>query len=387
MALKVARRAAAVAPFRAVEVLSAANAREARGERVLHLEVGEPGRGAPPAARAAARRALAESRIGYTEALGAPALRRRIARHYGERYGVSVDPARVAVAAGASGAFTLSFLAAFDPGDRVALAEPGYPAYRNVLGALGVEAVALATGPEHGFQPTPALLEAALPLDGVVVASPANPTGAMLDSGALGALAAWCAANGARLIADEIYHGIVYGAEESTVLAHDARAVAINSFSKYYAMTGWRLGWAVFPDELVGAVERLAQNFYLSPSALAQAAALAAFDCRAELDAYVASYARNRSTLLERLPLCGFGPPAPADGAFYIYADIGDLAGDSQALCAAMLDEIGVAATPGIDFDSRRGARFVRFSFAGPEGDIAEAARRLAEWRPGAKRR
>lgn len=387
MALKVARRAAAVAPFYAVEALRAANAREARGERVLHLEVGEPGRAAPGPVRDAARRALAGSRIGYTESLGAPELRRRIARHYRERYGVTVDPARVAVTAGASGAFTLAFLAAFDPGDRVALAEPGYPAYRNTLGALGVEPVAVAAGPEHGFQPTPELLEAALPLDGVAVASPANPTGAMLDARALGALAEWCAARSVRLIADEIYHGIVYGGEETTILAHDARAVAINSFSKYYAMTGWRLGWAVFPDELVDAVERLAQNLYLSPSALAQHAALAAFDCRAELDAYVASYARNRRVLLDALPRGGFGPSAPADGAFYIYADIGDLAADSQALCAALLDELGIAATPGIDFDLRRGARSVRFSFAGPEDDIAEAAARLAEWRPAAKRR
>ena len=384
MALKAARRAA-VAPFHAMEVLRAANAREAAGERVLHLEVGEPAGGAPAAVLDAARRALASERNGYTEASGLPALRARIARHYDERYGVAVDPARVAVTVGASGAFTLSFLAAFDSGDRVALAEPCYPAYRNILAALGVEVVALAAGHAERFQPTPAMLAAAGPLDGLVVASPSNPTGAMLDSQALGALASWCAGNGVRLVSDEIYHGISYGTGESTVLAHDPRAVAINSFSKYFAMTGWRLGWTVVPEDIAGAVERLAQNLFISPPALAQHAALAAFECRDELDARVAAYARNRRLLLERLPQAGFGRLAPADGAFYVYAETGGSAPDSPALCASMLAELGVAATPGIDFDRRRGDRFVRFSFAGAEADIAEAAARLADARAGGR--
>ena len=377
MALKASRRGA-VAPFHAMEVLRAANARAAAGARVLHLEVGEPAAGAPAAAREAARRAVESGRAGYTEALGLPALRARIARHYEERHGVSVDPARVAITVGASGAFILAFLAAFDPGDRVALAEPGYPAYRNILGALGVEAVTLAAGAAEGFQPTPETLSAAAPLDGVVVASPANPTGAMLDASALAALADWSRDAGARLISDEIYHGISYGVRESSVLEHDPRAVAINSFSKYFAMTGWRLGWMVVPEDLIGAVERLAQNLFISAPAPAQHAALAALDCRNELDSLVAGYARNRRVLLERLPRAGFRLPAPADGAFYIYADIGDLAADSRALCAAMLADCGVAATPGIDFDRRRGHRFVRFSFAGSESDTSEAAARLA---------
>ena len=377
MAPKIARRAG-VAPFHAMEVLRAANAREAAGARVLHLEVGEPAAGAPERVLAAAGRALAEGGLGYTEALGLPALRARIARHYGERYGLAIDPARVAVTAGASGAFVLAFLAAFDAGDRVALAEPCYPAYRNILGALGIEAVALPSGRARRFQPDPAMLEAAAPLDGVVLASPSNPTGSMMAEPALAAVAAWARESGARLVSDEIYHGITYGMRESTALAHDPAAVVVNSFSKYFGMTGWRLGWAVVPEDLAGAFERLAQNLFISPSAPAQRAALAAFDCHAELDARVAAYARNREVLLRRLPEAGFGPFAPADGAFYVYAGIGGLAADSRALCAEMLDELGVAATPGIDFDRRRGGGFVRFSFAGAEADIALAAGRLA---------
>ncbi len=385
MALKTARRAA-VAPFHAMEVLRAANARETRGQRVLHLEIGEPTAGAPAAVLAAARRTLDERHIGYTEALGIPALRSRIARHYEERYGLAVDPAQVVATAGASGAFTLSFLAAFDPGDRVALAEPCYPAYRNILSALGIEAVALRTDHEQRYQPTPELLAAAAPLDGVIVASPSNPTGTMLDAPALAALAAWCRDNGARLISDEIYHGISYGFRESSALAHDPCAVTINSFSKYFAMTGWRLGWMIAPDDLLGAVERLAQNMFISVPTLSQYAALAAFERHAELDAYVETYARNRRILLECLPKAGFGRLAPADGAFYVYADIGDLAADSQVLCAALLNDAGVAATPGIDFDRRRGHRFVRFSFAGSEADVAEAADRIVGWGIAARR-
>ena len=377
MAPKIARRAG-VAPFHAMEVLRAANARAAAGAQVLHLEVGEPAAGAPERVLAAARRALAEGGLGYTEALGLPALRARIARHYAERYGLDIAPARVAVTAGASGAFVLAFLAAFDAGDRVALAEPCYPAYRNILGALGIEAAALPSDRARRFQPDPEMLEAAAPLDGAILASPSNPTGSMMTEPALAAVAAWSRETGARLVSDEIYHGITYGTRESTALAHDPAAIVVNSFSKYFGMTGWRLGWAVVPEDLAGAFERLAQNLFISASAPAQRAALEAFDCRAELDARVAAYARNREVLLRRLPEAGFGPFAPADGAFYVYAGIGDLAADSRALCAEMLDEIGVAATPGIDFDRRRGGRFVRFSFAGAEADIARAAERLA---------
>ena len=384
MTLKVARRAD-IAPFFAMEVMRAANRHAAAGADVLHLEVGEPAAGAPPRVIEAARAALDSTALGYSEALGLPELRARIARHYRDVYGIEVDAARVVVTAGASGAFLLAFLAAFDAGDRVALADPGYPAYRNILRALGIEVVALAAGPEHRFQPTPALLEEAGALDGLIVASPSNPTGTMLRAGELGALADWCDARGVRLISDEIYPGITYGAPATTALERKPFCIVINSFSKYFAMTGWRIGWMVVPEELLAPVERLAQNLFVSPAALAQRAALVALDCRAELDAYVEVYARNRALLLERLPKAGFDRLAPADGAFYIYADTSALAADSQDFCARMLEETGVATTPGIDFDPRRGHGYIRISFAGDPADIAAAAERLIDWRAGRK--
>ena len=384
MTLKVARRAD-IAPFFAMEVMRAANRHAAAGADVLHLEVGEPAAGAPPRVIEAARAALDSTALGYSEALGLPELRARLARHYRDVYGIEVDAARVVVTAGASGAFLLAFLAAFDAGDRVALADPGYPAYRNILRALGIEVVALAAGPEHRFQPTPALLEEAGALDGLIVASPSNPTGTMLRAGELGALADWCDARGVRLISDEIYHGIAYGAPATTALERKPGCIVINSFSKYFAMTGWRIGWMVVPEELLAPVERLAQNLFVSPAALAQRAALVALDCRAELDAYVEVYARNRALLLERLPKAGFDRLAPADGAFYIYADTSALAADSQDFCARMLEETGVATTPGIDFDPRRGHGYIRISFAGDPADIAAAAERLIDWRAGRK--
>ena len=384
MTLKVARRAD-IAPFFAMEVMRAANRHAAAGADVLHLEVGEPAAGAPPRVIEAARAALDSTALGYSEALGLPELRARLARHYRDVYGIEVDAARVVVTAGASGAFLLAFLAAFDAGDRVALADPGYPAYRNILRALGIEVVALAAGPEHRFQPTPALLEEAGALDGLIVASPSNPTGTMLRAGELGALADWCDARGVRLISDEIYHGIAYGAPATTALERKPGCIVINSFSKYFAMTGWRIGWMVVPEELLAPVERLAQNLFVSPAALAQRAALVALECRAELDAYVEVYARNRALLLERLPKAGFDRLAPADGAFYIYADTSALAADSQDFCARMLEETGVATTPGVDFDPRRGHGYIRISFAGDPADIAAAAERLIDWRAGRK--
>jgi len=384
MTLKVARRAD-IAPFFAMEVMRAANRHAAAGADVLHLEVGEPVVGAPPRVIEAAHAALDSTALGYSEALGLPELRARIARHYRDVYRVEVDAARVVVTAGASGAFLLAFLAAFDAGDRVALADPGYPAYRNILKALGIEVVALAAGPEHRFQPTPALLEEAGELDGLIVASPSNPTGTMLGAGELTALASWCDARGVRLISDEIYHGITYGAPATTALESNPDCVVINSFSKYFAMTGWRIGWMVVPEELLAPVERLAQNLFVSPAALAQRAALVALGCRAELDAYVEVYARNLALLLERLPEAGFDRLAPADGAFYIYADTSALAADSQDFCARMLEETGVATTPGIDFDPRRGHGSIRISFAGDPADIAAATERLIDWRAGRK--
>jgi aspartate/methionine/tyrosine aminotransferase len=381
MVLKTARRGA-VPAFIAMEVLRQANERAAAGHDVLHLEIGQPGGAAPRAVIEAAHRALDREALGYTEALGLPGLRQRIARHYGETYGIELDWRRVVVTTGSSGAFLLAFLAAFDAGDRVALASPGYPAYRNILAALGIEPVELEVGPEHRFQPTPGLL-AGLPKkpDGLIVASPSNPCGTMLDRGHLEALVSYCRTEGIRLISDEIYHGITYGMAATSASELDAAAIVVNSFSKYYAMTGWRLGWMVVPPDLSRAVECLAQNLFISPPALPQHAAMVAFDCKAELDARVRRYAENRALLLRELPKAGFDKLAPADGAFYLFADIGRLTDDSAAFCRQMLEETGVAATPGVDFDPARGNRYLRFSFAGDSAGVAEAARRLAAWR------
>ncbi|SMF67255.1 Aspartate/methionine/tyrosine aminotransferase [Tistlia consotensis] len=382
MALKVGTRGR-IASFIVMDVLRAANERQAAGAEVLHLEIGQPGTPAPAAVRAAAKRAIDEEPIGYTDAFGLPALRGRIARHYAERYGVEVDPARVAVTPGSSGGFLLAFLAAFDPGDRVALAAPGYPAYRNILTALDLEPVLLGTGPAERYQPTPELLERAQrerPLAGVIVASPSNPTGTMLGAAEMAALSGWCRDAGVRLISDEIYHGIGYGSRPVCALEQDAEAIVVNSFSKYYSMTGWRLGWLVLPEALVRPVECLGQNLFISAHAVSQHAGIVAFDCTDELDGYVAGYARNRALLLDRLPAAGLDRLAPADGAFYLYADVGHLTNDSQAFCRRLLDETGIAIAPGVDFDPERGHRTVRLSFAGPERDMALAAERLADW-------
>ena len=384
MTLKASRRAQ-IAPFIVMDFVRAAVERDARArtpdERAIHLEVGQPGTPAPKAVREAAAAALVQDRIGYTESLGIVKLRLKIAAHYRARYGVAVDPARIVVTTGSSAAFLLAFLAAFDAGDRVAFAEPGYPAYRNILQALDVTTAPVAATLATRFQPTPASLdEISGPLAGLIVASPANPTGSMLTPDDLAALCKWAEARGVRLISDEIYHGITYGVQESTALAHGAHAIVINSFSKYYSMTGWRLGWMVVPEDLLRAVEVLAQNFYISPPALSQLAALAAFEASDELDANVARYRANRDLLLAELPKAGIDRFAPADGAFYLYADVAHLTNDSEEFCRRMLAEAGVAATPGTDFDQGRGRAFVRFSFAGTTEDMAEAVRRLVRW-------
>ncbi|HYG85698.1 MAG TPA: pyridoxal phosphate-dependent aminotransferase [Azospirillum sp.] len=371
-----------VPPFFVMEVMRAAFERERAGLEVLHLEVGQPSTGAPTGVIEAAQRALTSDKLGYTDALGIPPLRAAIARWYRDRYGVDVPPSRVAVTTGSSGAFQLGFLAAFDPGDRVAMASPSYPAYRHTLTAIGVEPVEIEAGPETGFQPTVAMLEKLdKPVQGLIVASPANPTGTMLSRQELTELADWCARNGVRLVSDEIYHGLTYGQEAVTAAAVCPDALVVNSFSKYFSMTGWRLGWMILPEALVRSVECLAQNLFISAPTLSQMAAVAAFDCTEELDGHVARYARNRELLLRELPKAGFDKVAPADGAFYIYADVSDMTDDSEAFCKRMLAETGIAATPGIDFDPARGRRFVRFSFAGSEETIAEAARRLIAWR------
>jgi aspartate/methionine/tyrosine aminotransferase len=384
MALKLSKRGR-VDPFIALDVLRMANERAMAGGEVLHLEIGQPGGGAPHAVIEAAKRALDAHAIGYTEALGVPELRHRVALHYRERYGVELDWRRVAITAGSSAAFLLSFLAAFDASDRVALASPSYPAYRNILSSLGIAPVDLPARAEDRYQPTPELLDReAGKLDGLIVAHPSNPTGSMLSAEELGALCRHCRERGIRMISDEIYHGIVFGHEPVTALAFDEEAIVINSFSKYFSMTGWRLGWAVLPESLVRTVECLAQSLFISPPTLSQLAALAAFDARAELDAKVDLYRRNRDLLIRRLPEAGIRRFLPPEGAFYLYADVSDISNDSEALCLRLLAETGVALTPGTDFDRARGHATVRISFAGPEAVIAEALNRLAAWRQAA---
>jgi aspartate/methionine/tyrosine aminotransferase len=370
--------------FIVMDVMRAAAAAEAAGRHVIHMEVGQPATAAPRAAREAVKAALDRDTLGYTLALGMPTLRERIARHYRERYGITLPAERVVVTTGSSAAFVLAFLALFDSGARVALPAPGYPCYRHILTALGVRPVGIATGPNSRWMPTVAQIEeadAAAKLSGLLIASPANPTGTMLEPERLAAIVRTCLARGIWFISDEIYHGLTWGVPEATALAFTDQTIVINSFSKYFSMTGWRVGWMVVPEGLVRTIERLAQNLYISPPAVAQVAALGAFEGLDELQANTRVYKANRDLLLTELPKAGLGKIVPADGAFYLYVDIGDFTDDSLAFCKAMLDETGIAATPGLDFDEARGRRFLRFSYAGSTDDMAEAARRLQGWK------
>jgi len=369
-----------VPPFHAMEMAGLATAREATGASVVHLEVGQPWSPAPAAVLAAAARALERDRIGYTNASGLLSLRKRIAGHYQDWYGVELDPTALVITAGASAGFTLAFLACFDPGDRVGVVEPGYPCYRNTLLALGVEPVAIAVGPESRWAPTPELLDRAGPLEGLVVASPSNPTGTVLARERLAEVVEWCRAHDTQLISDEIYHGITYGQRAESALALSSDAIVVSSFSKYFSMTGWRLGWITAPRAVMEAVERFQQNLYICAPALSQHAAVAAFDCAEELDGHVARYAHNRQVLLEGLASAGLTDRAAADGAFYVYADVSHLTDDSRLLCRRWLEEVGVTTGPGIDFDLARGHQFVRFSYSGNADDIADGCRRLAAW-------
>jgi aspartate/methionine/tyrosine aminotransferase len=380
-------RGAAVPPFMVMDVIAAANARQAvlgASRAVIRMEVGQPGTGAPAGAVAAAMAALRDGLpMGYTEALGRASLRARIGLHYRDWYGAEVDPARIAVTVGASGAFPLAFLAAFDAGDRVAMASPFYPPYVNILTSLGMEPVLIEAGPETRFQPSIAALERLSPRpQGLIVASPCNPAGTMLHPEELAAIGAWCAEAGVRLISDEIYHGLHYDAPIATA-AGIPGAVVINSFSKYFSMTGWRVGWMVLPEDLVRPVECLAQNHMISAPHVAQVAAEAAFECAAELDANVARYRRSRDLLLNALPASGLELATPAEGAFYLWADVSARSNDSREFCARLLAEADIAASPGVDFDRARGSRYVRFSYCGPEADMAEAAARIGAWAAG----
>lgn len=370
-------------PFIVMDVMRAANEREARGANIIHMEVGQPGTPAPARVIEAARKALASSKLGYTEALGLPELRARIAQHYNTRYGLSVAPERVVVTSGSSAAFLLAFLAILDVGARVAVPSPGYPCYRHILSALGAQAVTLETGASSRWMPVPdalAKLNRGGALDALLLASPANPTGTMLTGNALGELARACERLKLWFISDEIYHGLDYEEPAQTALAHSASAIVINSFSKYFSMTGWRIGWMVVPDALVRTIERLAQNLYICAPALSQYAAIAAFGATDELEANKALYRANRDLLLNELPKAGFTDILPADGAFYLYADVRHLTNDSAGFAKRMLAETGVAATPGVDFDAGRGRHYVRFCYAGTPERMAEAARRLQAW-------
>jgi aspartate/methionine/tyrosine aminotransferase len=379
MSLRPSRRGL-VPPFLAMDVLRAANERAAAGTHVIHLEVGQPGSPAPAAVLDAAGQALAGEPIGYTDALGVAPLREAIAVHYQAQYGIAVDPAEVVVTTGSSAAFLLAFLAAFEPGDRVGLAVPGYPAYRNILTALGIEPVLIKVGENAHYQPNPELLAELGRLDGLIVASPANPTGTMIGAAALERLAACCRDRSIRLISDEIYHGITYETAAVTARVFGREAIVVNSFSKYYCMTGWRLGWMLVPPDLARSVECLAQNFYISPPALSQLGALPVFGCRGELDGHVARYRSNRDLLIGALNSAGLTRFAPAEGAFYLYVDISNLTRDSENFCQRLLAETGVAVTPGLDFDPIDGGCWMRLSFAGSTEEVGEAVRRLKDW-------
>jgi aspartate/methionine/tyrosine aminotransferase len=447
--LKIGRGASAP-PFLVMDVIAAANARQAAlplgAPHVIRMEVGQPGTGAPAGAVAAAQSALRSGHpLGYTEAFGLRSLRHRIAAHAVDWYGLNLPIERIAVTVGASGAFPLAFLAAFDPGDRIALTAPFYPPYVNILTALGMIPVILEAGPETRFQPTVEMLQRLdPPPDGLIVASPCNPAGTMLHHDELAAIAVWCDHNGVRLISDEIYHGLNYDspiasaaqysdsavvenratsawlespsdpqADEIarknklerfqswwkrssvskpgpvapsrnpivTAAAFSRSAIVINSFSKYFGMTGWRIGWMVLPEDLMRPVERLTQNLFISAPHISQVAAEASFDCHDELQRNVQRYRRSRDHLLATLPEAGFQKLSPAEGAFYLWADVSDRTNDSAAFCARMLQEVGVAVSPGVDFDRARGNRFLRFSYCGPEEDMAAAAERLKSWR------
>ena len=372
-----------VPPFMVMDVMAAAARMEAAGERVIHMGVGQPAAAAPASAIGAARTALASGQLRYTETLGIATLRARIARHYGESYGVAIDPARVVVTTGSSAGFVLAFLALFESGDRVAVALPGYPPYRHILSALGCEAVAIETTQATRWAITPEMLMAAhrkAPLKGVLVASPANPTGTMMQAEALRDLISAAEGEGIRFISDEIYHGLDYAFPAETAARLSANCVIINSFSKYFCMTGWRIGWMVVPEPLVRPLDRLQGNLAVSVPTLSQIAAEAAFDGRAEMEIVKHGYEENRRILLEGLPRAGLDKFLPVDGAFYLYADVSRFSDDSFEFAKRMLAQTHVAATPGVDFDPIKGRHFIRFCYAGAAGEMHEAVDRLANW-------
>ena len=369
---------AQIDPFHAIGVSHLAHELKGQGASIIHMEFGQPSTGAPAAALAVAHRVLDSEAMGYWES---PALRARIARHYQDRYGVEVEPGRILLTCGASPALLLALISSFEPGDRVALARPGYVAYRNTLKALSLVPVEIGCGPESRFQLTAAHLAALDPAPaGVIVASPANPTGTIIPAEEMAAIAEVCRARGIRIVSDEIYHGLSYIEPARSMLEFEPDALIINSFSKYFSMAGWRLGWLLSPAAHAPRPRTYASNLFLTPPSLAQHAALAAMDAREELEGHIAVYRRNRELLLEALPKLGLREIAPPDGAFYIYADIGHLTNDSLGFCKQLVRDTGVATAPGIDFDPVNGHRFIRFSFAVSTPEVEEALRRLTPW-------
>lgn len=392
-------RRSAIESFKVMDVMRAAAAREAAGATVIHMEVGQPGTAAPATALAAVERAMRSQTLGYTLALGMPELRRRIAQHYRDTYDIGVEDERIVVTTGSSGGFLLAFLAALDAGDGILLPTPGYPCYLNIALALGLRPTFLASGPQNRWTVEPALVREAARearAKALLVASPNNPTGTMLSPDRLAAVGQACRDAGIWMISDEIYHGLVFEGRAATAIATNPDAIVINSFSKYFSMTGWRIGWMVVPPVLVDAIERLAQNFFICPPAVAQHAALAAFDGREELDRHRSTYARNRQMLLEALPRLGFDCSVPPDGAFYLYAGIGAISDSASTFARQMLEEVGIAATAGVDFhvrgdwpvfgatanapDAARAEQFIRFSYSRTEAEVAEGIRRLQAW-------
>ena len=378
--MKLSRRGQ-VEPFYAMEILREANALEAMGKKIWHLETGEPLAGAPKKVLSAAKDYINTKHIGYTDALGIPELRERVSQHYFDYYGLHVQSKNIAITTGSSAGLLLSLLAAFDVGDKIAVAEPGYPAYLNMLHSLNIEPVSFRTTFKTRFQPTIEILDS-LPsdVDGLIIASPANPTGSILSNEELSKISCWCENNNVRIISDEVYHGVTYGSKSKSVLGDNKKAIVANGFSKYYAMTGWRLGWIIMPDDLVQAVERLAQNLFISPPAISQNAAIHAFDCSDELDLNLKCYSKNQKILKSALERSGFGQVSPPDGAFYLYVDISPLSNNSEKFCKQMLSQAGIAATPGIDFDPKQGKSYVRFSYAGSTEDILGASSAIEKW-------
>ncbi len=381
MALKLSRRSD-IENFRALENLREVNQRVQRGESIIRLEAGQPCFGAPAPALEYAREMIArDPRQGYTEAVGMTALRERLSQYYKDMYGCTLEAGRIAITAGSSAGFILAFLAAFEAGDTVALTTPTYAAYRNILKSLNLNVIEIETTAATGYQPTAELLAACgKAFDGLIITSPSNPTGAMIPEDALKKICQWCDAHKVRLISDEAYHGITYEAAAQTVLKYSENAIVLNTFSKYFAMTGWRMGWLAVPTDMAGRIKKLAENLYVSPPTISQHLACKVFDHTDVLDGYVQFYKKNRDILRDGLPKAGLDRLSPSNGALYIYADVRNFTNDSEAFCRRMLDEIGVSATSGVDFDSGRGHGTIRISYAGPEEDMAEACRRLKDW-------